>query len=86
MVVYMLEELKRRIDNFDGIHIFIKDKDKYIDELYINSIDINNIELYYDKKTYTYNSFDLLINDKIFNGKSILDIKDNLYLDGDIYE
>ena len=82
----MLEELKRRIDNFDGIHIFIKDKDKYIDELYINSIDINNIELYYDKKTYTYNSFDLLINDKIFNGKSILDIKDNLYLDGDIYE
>lgn len=86
MVIYMLEELKRRIDNFDGIHIFIKDKDKYIDELYINSIDINNIELYYDKKTYMYNSFDLLINDKIFNGKSILDIKDNLYLDGDIYE
>lgn len=78
----MLEELEQRVKELDGIHCVIGDRNTnykklgYIDEFYINAVDYNEIELYYDKKTYKYDNFDEMINDKIFNSRSIKEICD----------
>ncbi|MBR7042189.1 MAG: hypothetical protein IKI04_01680 [Bacilli bacterium] len=83
----MLKELEQRVKELDGIHLVIGDKytsytePGYIDEFYINSVNTTEIELYYNKKTYKYNNFDEMINDKIFNNKSIKEISDIIHLD-----
>ncbi len=83
----MLKELEKRVKLFDGIHCVIGDRycsydeEGYIDEFYINSISNNDIEIYYDRETYKYISFDEMINAKIFNGKSINEMKNSIYLE-----
>ena len=81
----VLDELKIKLENLDGIHCVIGNRycsykeEGYKDEFYINSIAENDIQIYYDKVTYEYTTFNEMINDKIFNGKSIKELANNIF-------
>lgn len=73
------------VENLDGLHCVIgnsycsHDEDGYIDEFYISYVGNEVFEIFYNKKTYRYNSFTKLTVDKIFNGKSIRDLIDKIH-------
>ena len=81
----MLEKLKKRVELFDGIFCVIGDRycsykeEGYIDEFYIDSVTENDIQIFYNRITYKYKTFDEMINAKIFNGKSIKDLEDKIF-------
>jgi hypothetical protein len=73
------------VENLDGLHCVIGEsycnygEDGYIDEFYVSYIGNEEFEIFYDKKTYNYSSFEKLTTDKIFNGKSIRELIDKIY-------
>lgn len=83
-----LKIIKSIIDEAGGIHCVIGNRycsyleEDYEDEFYICAHTSDNVEIFYDKKEYKYNSFEKLISDKIFNGKSIKELIDKIFLEG----
>ena len=82
-----LELIKSKVDNLEGIHCVIGDsycnhkESGYIDEFYICPNENNNIQIFYNKETYDYDSFEQLISDKLFNGKSLEEIIEKVHFE-----
>lgn len=84
----LLDELEKRINNQEGIFLVIGSKyslsyldDGYIDELFISPLKNGDIDIFY-YGTHTYKTFTEAITDKIYFGKSLLEISNNVYLEG----
>ena len=65
-------------DNYlkDGISISWNDK-----KIYIDPFSKNNIKVYYDNKEYKYKNVDDLLNDEIYDNKSLKEISNVLTID-----
>ena len=80
-------KIVKRVELLDGIHCVIGEKycqhndEGYIDEFYINAVSKDDVEIYYNKETSKYSNFNEMISSKVFNGKSIIDLKNKIFLD-----